>query len=57
MIDLDGSSPNVRRTTTHAWDTLETWFATALVHSHVDGHVTAISRRLPNLASVRVVVS
>ncbi len=57
MIDLDGSSPNVRRTTTHSWDTPGTWFATALVHPHVDGHVTAASRRLPNLASVRVVVS
>jgi hypothetical protein len=55
--DLDGTAKQVTLTTTHAWDRPGTYFATALVHSHVDGDVAATSRRLPNLASARVVVS
>ncbi len=56
-IDVDGTSSNLTLTTTHTWDRPGTYFATCLVHSHVDGDVNATSRRLPNLASARVVVS
>jgi hypothetical protein len=55
--EVDGSSPEVRLTTTHAWDAPGTYFATVLVHSHVDGDIAASSRRLPNLAAARIVVS
>ena len=34
-----------------------TYFVTALVHSRRDGDVAAPHRRIPNLASARVVVS
>jgi hypothetical protein len=53
---IDGSSGSVTLTTTHVWEHPGTYFATALVESHVDGDVDATSRRLPNLASARVVV-
>jgi hypothetical protein len=55
--DIDGTAANVDLSTTHAWDRPGTYFATCLVHSHVDGDRNATSRRLPNLASARVVVS
>jgi hypothetical protein len=54
---IDGAASEVTLTTTHAWNRPGTYFATALVHSHVEGDVHATSRRLPNLASARVVVS
>jgi Tannase and feruloyl esterase len=54
---IDGTRAEVTLATTHAWDGPGTYFATCLVHSHVDGDVNATSRRLPNLASARVVVS
>jgi hypothetical protein len=55
--EIDGNATEVTLTTSHAWERPGTYFATALVHSHVDGDVEATSRRLPNLASARVVVS
>ena len=55
--EVDGRTREVTLTTSHAWDRPGTYFATCLVHSHVDGDVQATSRRLPNLASARVVVS
>jgi len=54
---LDGSAASVDLTMTHTWDRPGTYFATCLVHSHVDGDASATSRRLPNLASARVVVT
>jgi hypothetical protein len=54
---IDGASREVTLATTHTWNRPGTYFATALVHSHVDGDPHASSRRLPNLASARVVVS
>jgi hypothetical protein len=54
---IDGTATDVAFSTTHAWDRPGTYFATCLVHSHVDGDVHAASRRLPNLASARIVVS
>jgi hypothetical protein len=54
---IDGTSPVVNLTTTHVWDRPGTYFATCLVESHVEGDVHADSRRLPNLASARIVVN
>ena len=54
---IDGTATELRVEVTHAWDQPGTYFATALVHSHREGDVAATSRRLPNLASARVVVS
>jgi Tannase and feruloyl esterase len=54
---VDGTSADVTLSTTHAWERPGTFFATALVHSSVDGDIDAKSRRLPNLASARVVVT
>ncbi len=54
---IDGSAAVIDLQTTHGWDRPGTYFATCLVHSHVDGDPQATSRRLPNLASARVVVS
>jgi hypothetical protein len=54
--EVDGTRSEVTLRTSHSWDRPETYFATCLVHSHVDGDVTATSRRLPNLATARVIV-
>ena len=55
--DVDGSDTSVRLSTTHTYDAPGTYFATALVHSNREGKVDAEFRRLPNLASARIVVS
>jgi hypothetical protein len=55
--DVDGTKSEVTFVTTHQWDRPGTYFATCLIHSHVDGDAKATSRRLPNLASARVVVT
>jgi hypothetical protein len=55
--DVDGTANTVDLTTTHAFDRPGTYFATALVESHRDGDLNAVERRIPNLASARVVVS
>ena len=57
QVQLDGISTSVDLETTHAFDRPGTYFVTALVESHRDGDVNATSRRIPNLASARVVVS
>jgi hypothetical protein len=54
---LDRASDEVRLKRTHAFDRPGIYFATALVESHRDGDVNATSRRIPNLAAARVVVS
>jgi hypothetical protein len=54
---VDGSKATVDLATDHVWDRPGTYFVTALVESHRDGKVDADSRRIPNLASARVVVS
>lgn len=54
---VDGSSERVELTTEHTYDAPGEYFATALVHSHVDGDPTAAHPRLPNLAQARIVVS
>jgi hypothetical protein len=55
--DVDGSQTSVQLSTTHSYDSPGTYFATALVHSNREGKVDAEFRRLPNLASARIVVS
>ena len=47
----------VELTTTHTYDRPGTYFATARVHSHRDGDVDATSRRIPNVAQARIVVT
>jgi PKD domain-containing protein len=54
---VDGSATSVTLTTTHTYSEPGTYFATALVASHVDGDVSTPHRRLQNLASARVVVN
>jgi hypothetical protein len=55
--DVDGTAAKVSLETTHAFDRPGTYFVTAKVESHRDGDVAATSRRVPNLAQARVVVS
>jgi hypothetical protein len=54
---IDGSSASVSTSIRHTFDAPGTYFVSALVHSHRDGDVAATSRRLPNVAQARVVVS
>jgi hypothetical protein len=54
--EVDGTASSTDLTTTHSWPRPGTYFATALVESHRAGDVTADSRRIPNLASARIVV-
>jgi hypothetical protein len=53
----DGKSPTLELGATHSFDKPGTYYVTALVESHRDGNVNAVSRRIPNLASARVVVT
>jgi hypothetical protein len=54
--DLDGTAAEVSLTTTHSFENPGTYFVTALVESHRDGDVDATARRIPNVASARVIV-
>jgi len=55
--ELDGSDTSVRLSTTHSYDAPGTYFATARVCSNREGKVDSQFRRLPNLASARIVVT
>jgi hypothetical protein len=55
--EVDGTTAEVTLATTHSFDAPGTYFVTALVHSRRDGDVDATDRRIPNLASARVVVT
>ena len=55
--ELDGTQESVQVSTSHAYQAPGTYFVSALVESHRDGEVGATSRRIPNLAAARVVVS
>jgi hypothetical protein len=55
--DVDGTDTAGKWATTHAYDAPGTYFATARVCSNREGDVNGEFRRLPNLASVRIVVS
>ncbi len=54
--DIAGTETSISRTISHTFEAPGTYFITALVHGHRDGDTKAQSRRLPNLAQVRVVV-
>lgn len=54
---VDGTEVAVERTITHAYPEPGTYFPTAMVESHREGDFTATARRIPNLASARVVVT
>ncbi len=54
--EVDGSATAVELSVTHTFSVAGTWFPTALVESHRDGDVDATARRIPNLASARVMV-
>lgn len=53
---VDGTASSVSLSTTYKYDKPGTYFATALVESHRDGDIAATSRRIPNVASARIVV-
>ncbi len=55
--DVDGTDSAVKWVRTHTYDAPGTYFATARVCSHREGDVNAEFRRLPNVASVRIVVT
>jgi hypothetical protein len=55
--DLDGSDTSIRLSTAHTYDAPGTYFATARVCSNREGKVDAEFRRLPNVASARIVVT
>jgi hypothetical protein len=54
---IDGTAAKVNLSTVHAYDRPGTYFVTAMVASHREGDVNASARRVPNLASARVVVT
>jgi hypothetical protein len=55
--EVDGRASEVTLGTTHVYDRPGTYFVTAKVESHRDGDVSATSRRIPNAAQARLVVS
>ena len=55
--DVDGTAPTGTWSRSHTYDAPGTYFATARVCSNREGDVAAEFRRLPNLASVRIVVT
>jgi hypothetical protein len=55
--EVDGSADSVTFETTHAYDAPGTYFATARVQSNREGDATNITRLIPNVASVRIVVT
>jgi len=54
---VDGTQAAVEESVVHVFDKPGTYFVSALVESHREGDVDAESRRIPNLAAARVVVS
>ena len=54
---IDGAEKAVAITRSHTYDEPGTYFASARVCSNREGDVEAQYRRLPNLASVRIVVT
>ncbi|MEI8240950.1 MAG: hypothetical protein WCI22_16165, partial [Actinomycetota bacterium] len=54
---VDGSSTEVSQVLDHTFTAPGTYFVSVLAESHREGDVDATSRRVPNLAQVRVVVS
>jgi len=55
--EVDGTDTKARLSTTYTYERPGRYFATARVYSHREGDVGAIARRIPNVASARVVVT
>jgi hypothetical protein len=55
--ELDGNARELTLSTKHSFPQPGTYFVTALVESHREGDVNATARRIPNVASARVVVT
>jgi hypothetical protein len=55
--EVDGTAADLSLETSHTYPRPGVYFATALVRSHRDGDVNATSRRIPNVAQARVVVT
>jgi hypothetical protein len=55
--DVEGTDTAGKWVRTHVYDAPGTYFATARVCSNREGDVQGEFRRLPNLASVRIVVT
>jgi hypothetical protein len=55
--DLDGTQSELKSSQVHTYDKPGTYFATARVCSNREGDVKAEFRRLPNVSSVRIVVT
>jgi hypothetical protein len=55
--EVTGTDTSVRLSAMHTYQAPGTYFATARVCAHRDGTADAEFRRLPNVASARVVVS
>jgi PKD domain-containing protein len=53
---IDGRSSEVSLSTTHQYDKAGTYYVSAMVHSHRDGVVDAVTLRIPNVAQARVIV-
>lgn len=54
--DIDGTAATLTRSINHRFDEPGVYFATARVTSHRDGDLSAIARRVQNLASARITV-
>jgi hypothetical protein len=54
---VDGKASKLTVSTRHSFDKPGTYFVTMLAESHREGDVAATTRRIPNVASARVVVS
>jgi hypothetical protein len=54
---IDGTAATIALSTTHTYDRPGNYFATARVFSHRNGDVNAVSRRIPNVAQARVIVT
>lgn len=55
--DVDGTASSLELRTSHSFARPGVYFVTGRVHSHREGDVTATSRKIPNVAQARVVVS
>jgi hypothetical protein len=54
---VDGTASELTLSVTHAYDRPGRFFASARVSSHRDGDLSATTRRIPNVAQARVIVT
>jgi hypothetical protein len=55
--DIDGTASRLTLSTSHTYERPGVYFATARVYSHREGDIHATSRRIPNVAQARVIVT